>query len=573
MTQPTYYQLPNEAGLAFRQHLNENLYGQQSDFAGATSPTDTQPYMRWLDTSVDPPVLRRRSSDNLSWGADNIFVENVDIGGGRTQADKNAEFVCVTDYPYLADSSGAVDATAAFISALASGAKAVFIPNGTYSISGNIEIPAQTFLIGSSLYWTVINVTSDVTPFTLRTLSKIANLRITKTGTHTSNGIEVGSTLLDGARSVIESVYIQGMGNDGIQVRKGNLGTIRDVVCLANGRDGINFTNETVDNNAWKLEGFIDVRSNTRDGLHLKGGTSVSDASASRSHSCDLVSSQQNGRYGVYSGSRSNRIISYAEANATADFYLDTFATGNDVVALEGSTLTEITAGSSRISWHNRNADYYRVERSTLQLSGKSNGGWQVNADDATAGIASFKKVATREFTLALAGSANYQNLHIINSESGQVLYTDFGGPVMPTKDNAHTLGNGSRRWSVIYAGAGTINTSDEREKSFAEISDAETACAKELKSMIRKFQFNDAIAEKGSDARYHFGVGAQSVGAVFESYGLDPYKYALFCYDEWEEQQEIKDEDGKVIQEYRAAGNRYGIRYEELLCFIVANI
>jgi hypothetical protein len=161
----------------------------------------------------------------------------------------------------------------------------------------------------------------------------------------------------------------------------------------------------------------------------------------------------------------------------------------------------------------------------------------------------------------------------------------DSGG-LQPVSDNARTLGSVSTRWSVVYAGTGTINTSDEREKTFSDIMDAETKVALELKKLIRKFQFNDAIAEKGADgARYHFGVGAQSVVEVFKKYKLDPSKYALFCYDEWSEQEEIVetwpdelDEEGNVIREagsrvvepYRAAGNRFGIRYDELLCFIV---
>ena len=32
-----------------------------------------------------------------------------------------------------------------------------------------------------------------------------------------------------------------------------------------------------------------------------------------------------------------------------------------------------------------------------------------------------------------------------------------------------------------------------------------------------------------------------------------------------------IYDEEGNIIELYRPAGNRYGIRYEELLCFIIS--
>lgn len=145
-------------------------------------------------------------------------------------------------------------------------------------------------------------------------------------------------------------------------------------------------------------------------------------------------------------------------------------------------------------------------------------------------------------------------------------------GVFRPGADNTQTLGDASYRWSVVYAGTGTINTSDAREKTFSIIPEVEKQIAIELKGLMRRFKFNDAIETKGEDkARIHYGTSAQEVISVFEKYGLDAMQYAMVCYDEWEEQEEIKDEEGNIIQEYRPAGNRYGIRYEELLCFIIS--
>jgi hypothetical protein len=136
----------------------------------------------------------------------------------------------------------------------------------------------------------------------------------------------------------------------------------------------------------------------------------------------------------------------------------------------------------------------------------------------------------------------------------------------VPTADNTYSLGYPSNRWSVVYAGTGTINTSDKREKSDArELMQAEQKVAKELKKMVRAFHFNEAVAEKGENARIHFGLMAQEVGDAFRAEGLDPHHYALFCYDEWDEE---RDEDGNITIE---AGNRYGIRYDELFAFIIS--
>ena len=138
--------------------------------------------------------------------------------------------------------------------------------------------------------------------------------------------------------------------------------------------------------------------------------------------------------------------------------------------------------------------------------------------------------------------------------------------------DGIASCGAPTARWSVVFAAQGTINTSDAREKQqIRDLSDAERAVAVRLKSLVRTFKFNDAVAEKGDKARIHVGVIAQDVKAAFEAEGLVAEDYAVLCYDEWEEQQEVKDEEGTIIEPYRPSGNRYGIRYDELLCFIIS--
>lgn len=140
--------------------------------------------------------------------------------------------------------------------------------------------------------------------------------------------------------------------------------------------------------------------------------------------------------------------------------------------------------------------------------------------------------------------------------------------------DNLAALGTSDFRWSTIYAASGTINTSDDREKTYIDITEAEKQVAVELKANMKKFKFNDAITEKGEDkARIHFGASAQTVKAIFEKYGLVAEDYAIVCYDEWEEQEEVLDDNGNILKPYKPAGNRYGLRYEELLCFIISAI
>lgn len=151
---------------------------------------------------------------------------------------------------------------------------------------------------------------------------------------------------------------------------------------------------------------------------------------------------------------------------------------------------------------------------------------------------------------------------------NGSYLYCSID--FVPTSDNAFGLGSGAARWSTVYAGTGTINTSDEREKQQIEPIDA-AAMRAVRKVDFRQFKFNDSVAAKGTSARWHFGVVAQQVQSAFESEGLNAFEYGLLCYDEWAAQPEERNEDGKVTHEFRPAGSRYGVRYEELLCLRMA--
>ncbi len=158
-------------------------------------------------------------------------------------------------------------------------------------------------------------------------------------------------------------------------------------------------------------------------------------------------------------------------------------------------------------------------------------------------------------------GTNNIERLRVVNT-----------GVVRPAADNTQSIGAASYRWSVVYAGTGTINTSDEREKQqIADLDDAERRVAVALKGLVKKYKYNDAVELKGDDARIHVGVIAQEVVATFEAEGLDATRYALLCYDTWEAEPEEVDKNGNVINPGIEAGERYGIRYDELLAFMIA--
>jgi hypothetical protein len=116
-----------------------------------------------------------------------------------------------------------------------------------------------------------------------------------------------------------------------------------------------------------------------------------------------------------------------------------------------------------------------------------------------------------------------------------------------PGSDNTQRLGTSVRRWSEVFAGTGSINTSDETSKEQIEAIPQEWLDAWGGVEFYR-YKFKDAVTTKGDKARWHIGVVAQRVKAAFEAKGIDAFAIGLLCFDE---------EDGKQI---------YGIRYEEAL-------
>jgi len=127
------------------------------------------------------------------------------------------------------------------------------------------------------------------------------------------------------------------------------------------------------------------------------------------------------------------------------------------------------------------------------------------------------------------------------------------GSSVAPVHDNKTSNGTGSMRWSVVYAGTGTINTSDRNAKEEIEdLSEAELRVATAIKGLVKKFKFKGRV-------RKHVGVIAQDVQDAFTAEGLDASEYGLFCSDTWTDEETGKEE------------TRLGIRYEELLAFVIA--
>lgn len=165
-------------------------------------------------------------------------------------------------------------------------------------------------------------------------------------------------------------------------------------------------------------------------------------------------------------------------------------------------------------------------------------------------------------------------------------------GSLSPSTDNAVTLGEANKRWSTAHLGTAPIVTSDrDAKQDILPIDDAVLDAWATLGYM--QYRLKDAVAAKGEEARIHAGLIAQDIKEAFESAGLDPFRYGVLCYDEWEDEvvehpaeyewitvpavlddegnevEPERQEQGELIKEawtevVREAGHRYSVRYEE---------
>jgi hypothetical protein len=226
--------------------------------------------------------------------------------------------------------------------------------------------------------------------------------------------------------------------------------------------------------------------------------------------------------------------------------------------------------------------------------------------------------IGTQTGALTLDGAANYTGVYF-GTTSWLPRYNGVN------TDDLVDVGSSVLRMDDIYATNGTIQTSDRNEKQdIEELSEAEHRVAVACKGLLRKFRWISSVEEKGDDARIHFGIIAQDLQAAFEAEGLDAGRYAMFINTDWwehevempavEAQEEVYetvvtpaeyDEEGNEVSpetteqrlvseavegkeaytrtdtynseeeapEGSVKKSRMGVRYSELLAFIIAGL
>lgn len=533
---------------------------------------------------------------------DSTEITHTPSGGTQTTiADylDNRHVVNVKDFGAVGD--GVTDDTAAFQSAIDTG-YTVHIPDGEYEITGTINISIQNQLIinrGSLVRH------SAVSSSTVPIIRFTGNVQVTTFDNHggeirsendSPNGIVLFGT---DAPSTDPSVYnvlwntftggkVQGAGesttdklrigiaiqsNEGWGVSTGIYANIVDGVRVSHVSNGMFFNAEANGNLISNINFyFTGLNAVLMDGTG-DGARTITDNSFVNSfvhfslNGVDLLKCirvNRNNFFGWCGEGGSGRLYNFDSNSSSNQFFgydnypispVDNGRTNNisrnnkfivDNVDANTGTIDSVTSNSVRVQ--DTGSGYNRTDYSPGTTFGGYGGGQEIEPTTAT-GSGTVKFSTHFKSNEDGAGVTRHDVFADGQIGCGDVLY--------PLTDNAHSCGLASLRWSQVYAGNGTINTSDEREKTFLEVNSAELAAAAEIKSNLRKYKWNSALAGKGDGARIHFGANAQQVGQIMESHGLDPDEYGFYCYDEWE------DENGNKV-------GRYGIRYYELLTFIM---
>jgi hypothetical protein len=133
----------------------------------------------------------------------------------------------------------------------------------------------------------------------------------------------------------------------------------------------------------------------------------------------------------------------------------------------------------------------------------------------------------------------------------------NIAGGITPTTDNSFIFGNSGLRWQALYAANGTIQTSDERDKTAIVDSPLGLAFVNSLRPVAYKFKVGkNQVLEDGSvvpvaGTRQHFGLLAQDV------------------------KQTAGDVDfgGWILTDTADAASAQGLRYDEFIAPIIKAI
>jgi hypothetical protein len=487
-----------------------------------------------------------------------IYFTATGVGSGtgtaqvsRTVQAKLQESVSVKDFGAVGD--GITDDTEAIQAAIDSG-KSIFFPEASYMASGlTVSTPGQVlYATGNTQIFknaagTLITVSASFVEFNglIFDGSNYAGDNIVATGNNfrlincASRFAADRAVLATGSRTQI-------VGTNNIYQTRDTTATGYDIELGLSGTatlyhviTGI-YTSQATGGILMVSTGTAAITSSQFGKLTLEAGGSPTGSGApaviGNRIIGDVTINQSGGRYSSNSFG--------ANITVTSDGAFGFFGVDNALVV--GATVTGTIS----------NATLNPTQRLTSQRSGLAA---SVNVfNQASDNVTKFGDDNSTYSIIAAGGSGFFFNV------TGSTLAQLYSGGFRPQADGTLNLGTAAQRWDTVFATTGTINTSDARLKEdVCDLKLAERNVALKCKSLIKSYRFKDG-------KRVHIGILAQELEAAFASEGLDAHDYGLFCYDEWKTQPAQLDDEGNVLVPGIDAGDRYGVRYEELFMFIL---
>ena len=154
-----------------------------------------------------------------------------------------------------------------------------------------------------------------------------------------------------------------------------------------------------------------------------------------------------------------------------------------------------------------------------------------------------------------------------------------------PYVDNSVTLGSSSYKWTAVYCGQSSINTSDRNQKKdITELDSSVKDFIMDLKPVSYKFKNTNDLDKHD---RTHYGLIAQDVEETMNKMGMTALDFGGFCKDQKMEEYEtvnlkddgtpFKNSDGsdQMITAQRPIEGEYvyGLRYEEFIAPMIKTI
>ena len=323
-----------------------------------------------------------------------------------------------------------------------------------------------------------------------------------------------------------------------------------------------------------------DVRYVNASGDTMSGGLTVTKDNANGQ---SIVARRGDGNWtevGVYSGA-SDDVKAQVQANSLNSVVRIGARTSHPVEFTSGDITRMAIDTSGNLLVDKASADFgatvgfeYNATNNTLYATKQSAVASIFNRLTSDGDIVLFRKDGAPVGSIGTNSGSNFYITTSKTNGKGLVFGTTTVAPTNnlgENSDNTTDIGTLSARWDDVYATNGTIQTSDANEKQdIAELDEAEKRVAVAAKGLIRKYRWKDAVAEKGDDARIHVGIIAQDLQAAFAAEGLDAGRYAMFISSTWWEHEGQTYETAEEAPEGATERTRLGVRYPELLAFII---